>query len=117
MKKYFTIYVSYIGFGLCGIPENLISGLIAVGPKKLTIVSNNAGVEDWGLGLLLKEKLVKKAIASYVGENREFERQFLAGELEAELCPQVCQIIHFKHHGVYKSIFVLIDIFFSKLFS
>uniref|UniRef100_A0A1B6EC28 3-oxoacid CoA-transferase n=1 Tax=Clastoptera arizonana TaxID=38151 RepID=A0A1B6EC28_9HEMI len=76
------------GFGLCGIPENLIAGLAAKSPKDLTIVSNNAGVSDWGLGLLLKDKLVKRAIASYVGENQEFERLFLAGELEVELCPQ-----------------------------
>ncbi|KAG8259853.1 Succinyl-CoA:3-ketoacid coenzyme A transferase 1, mitochondrial [Homalodisca vitripennis] len=76
------------GFGLCGIPENLISGLVAKKVKELTIISNNAGVTDWGLGLLLAEKLVKRAIGSYVGENLEFERQYLSGELEVELCPQ-----------------------------
>ncbi|XP_054275593.1 succinyl-CoA:3-ketoacid coenzyme A transferase 1, mitochondrial [Macrosteles quadrilineatus] len=76
------------GFGLCGIPENLIAGLASKKVKDLTVVSNNAGVSDWGLGVLLGEKLVKRAIASYIGENLEFERQFLNGELEVELCPQ-----------------------------
>lgn len=76
------------GFGLCGIPENLIAALLEVGTKDLTIVSNNAGVTDFGLGLLLKEHRVKKVIASYVGENSELERQFLQGELEMELTPQ-----------------------------
>uniref|UniRef100_A0A0A9VRD2 Succinyl-CoA:3-ketoacid-coenzyme A transferase 1, mitochondrial n=1 Tax=Lygus hesperus TaxID=30085 RepID=A0A0A9VRD2_LYGHE len=76
------------GFGLCGIPENLIAALIEVGVKDLTVVSNNAGVSDFGLGLLLKERRVKKVIASYVGENTELERQFLEGELEMELTPQ-----------------------------
>lgn len=76
------------GFGLCGIPENLIAALCNKKAKNLTIISNNAGVNDWGLGLLLRERLVKRAISSYVGENDEFERQYLAGELEVELCPQ-----------------------------
>ncbi|HYM60501.1 MAG TPA: CoA transferase subunit A [Thermoanaerobaculia bacterium] len=76
------------GFGLCGIPENLISALVARGVKNLTCVSNNAGVDDWGLGLLLRTRQVRKMVSSYVGENGEFERQFLAGELEVEFCPQ-----------------------------
>src|ERR1041385_2741118 len=76
------------GFGLCGIPENLINALVKRGVKGLTCVSNNAGVDDWGLGLLLQTKQIRKMISSYVGENGEFERQFLAGELEVEFCPQ-----------------------------
>jgi 3-oxoacid CoA-transferase len=76
------------GFGLCGIPENLIQALVESGVKGLTIVGNNAGVDDFGMGLLLKSRQVKKVIASYVGENREFERQVLAGELELQLTPQ-----------------------------
>ena len=76
------------GFGLCGIPENLILALREKGVKNLTCVSNNAGVDDWGLGLLLRTRQVKKMISSYVGENKEFERQYLAGELEVELNPQ-----------------------------
>jgi 3-oxoacid CoA-transferase len=76
------------GFGLCGIPENLIQALVDSGVKGLTIVGNNAGVDDFGMGLLLKTRQVKKVIASYVGENKEFERQVLAGELELELTPQ-----------------------------
>ena len=76
------------GFGLCGIPENLISALQKKGVKNLTCISNNAGVDDFGLGLLLKTRQIKKMIASYVGENKEFERQFLSGELEVELVPQ-----------------------------
>jgi 3-oxoacid CoA-transferase len=76
------------GFGLCGIPENLIQALVASGTKGLTIVGNNAGVDDFGMGLLLKSHQVKKVIASYVGENKEFERQVLAGELELQLTPQ-----------------------------
>ena len=76
------------GFGLCGIPENLIQGLLDAGTKGLTIVGNNAGVDDFGMGPLLKSRQVKKVIASYVGENKEFERQVLAGELELELVPQ-----------------------------
>ncbi len=76
------------GFGLCGIPENCISALVKKGVKNLTCISNNAGVEDFGIGLLLKTRQVKKMIASYVGENEEFERQLLSGELEVELIPQ-----------------------------
>ncbi|MSQ49502.1 MAG: 3-oxoacid CoA-transferase subunit B [Betaproteobacteria bacterium] len=76
------------GFGLCGIPENLIQALVVSGVKGLTIVGNNAGVDDFGMGLLLKTRQVKKVIASYVGENKEFERQVLAGELELQLTPQ-----------------------------
>jgi 3-oxoacid CoA-transferase subunit A len=76
------------GFGLCGIPEALIAALRDTGARNLTIASNNAGVDDWGLGLLLRTRQVKKMISSYVGENIEFERQFLAGELEVEFCPQ-----------------------------
>jgi 3-oxoacid CoA-transferase subunit A len=76
------------GFGLCGIPENLIVALRDSGVKELTCVSNNAGVDDWGLGLLLQTRQIKKMISSYVGENATFERQFLDGELEVELCPQ-----------------------------
>ncbi|KAL1116618.1 hypothetical protein AAG570_005090 [Ranatra chinensis] len=77
-----------LGFGLCGIPENLIQAILDIGVKDLTVVSNNAGVDDFGLGLLLQQKRIKKIIASYVGENAEFERQYLAGELEVELTPQ-----------------------------
>src|SRR5579863_6841424 len=76
------------GFGLCGIPEALILALRDSGVRDLTIASNNAGVDGWGLGLLLERHQVKKMISSYVGENAEFERQFLAGELEVEFCPQ-----------------------------
>ena len=76
------------GFGLCGIPENLIKALHARGTKDLTIISNNAGVDDFGIGVLLRARQVKKMIATYVGENKEFERQFLSGELEVELVPQ-----------------------------
>jgi len=76
------------GFGLCGIPENLIKALAEKGTKDLTIISNNCGVDDWGLGLLLRNKQIKKIISSYVGENKEFERQLLAGEIEVELTPQ-----------------------------
>ncbi|MDR0138500.1 CoA transferase subunit A [Metabacillus idriensis] len=76
------------GFGLCGIPENLILALVETGVKDLTIISNNCGVDDWGLGLLLKNKQIKKMISSYVGENKEFERQVLSGEIEVELVPQ-----------------------------
>lgn len=76
------------GFGLCGIPESLISALRDSGVKELTCISNNAGVDDFGLGLLLQSRQIKKMIASYVGENKEFERQFLSGELEVELTPQ-----------------------------
>lgn len=76
------------GFGLCGIPENCIAQLVKMGVKNLTCISNNAGVDDFGLGLLLQTKQIKKMIASYVGENDEFERQMLSGELEVELVPQ-----------------------------
>ena len=76
------------GFGLCGIPENCISALVKKGAKELTCISNNAGVDDFGIGLLLKKKQLKKMLASYVGENSEFERQLLSGELEVELMPQ-----------------------------
>lgn len=76
------------GFGLCGIPENTIAALVKKGVKGLTCISNNAGVDDFGIGLMLKTRQVKKMIASYVGENAEFERQLLTGELEVELIPQ-----------------------------
>jgi 3-oxoacid CoA-transferase subunit A len=76
------------GFGLCGIPENLIAALRARGTQGLTIISNNAGVDDFGIGLLLRTRQVRKMISTYVGENKEFERQFLTGELEVELVPQ-----------------------------
>lgn len=76
------------GFGLCGIPENLIAALVRKGVKDLTVVSNNCGVDDWGLGLLLKTRQIRKMVSSYVGENAEFERQFLSGELEVDLVPQ-----------------------------
>ena len=76
------------GFGLCGIPENLIGALRDLGVKDLTVVSNFAGVDEFGLGLMLQTRQIKKMISSYVGENKTFERQFLDGELEVELCPQ-----------------------------
>jgi 3-oxoacid CoA-transferase A subunit len=76
------------GFGLCGIPERLIDAIVASGVKNLTIASNNAGIDNEGLGKLLRTRQVKKMISSYVGENKEFERQYLAGELEVEFCPQ-----------------------------
>jgi 3-oxoacid CoA-transferase subunit A len=76
------------GFGLCGLPENLIIALRDSGATNLTCVSNNAGVDDWGLGLLLQTRQIKKMLSSYVGENAEFERQFMAEELEIEFCPQ-----------------------------
>lgn len=76
------------GFGLVGIPEQLILALAERGTRELTIISNNCGVDDWGLGLLLRNRQIKKIIASYVGENKEFERQLLAGEIEVELVPQ-----------------------------
>lgn len=76
------------GFGLVGIPENLIVALVDSKVKHLTVISNNCGVDDWGLGLLLKQKQIDKMIGSYVGENKEFERQVLSGELEVELTPQ-----------------------------
>ena len=76
------------GFGLCGIPENCIAALVKKGVKGLTCISNNAGVDDFGIGLMLQQRQVKKMISSYVGENAEFERQLLSGELEVELIPQ-----------------------------
>jgi len=76
------------GFGLCGIPERLIDAIVASGVKGLTVASNNAGIDGEGLGKLLRTRQIKKMMASYVGENKEFERQFLAGELEVEFCPQ-----------------------------
>ena len=76
------------GFGLCGIPENCITAIVRKGLKNLTCISNNAGVDDFGIGLMLQQKQVKKMISSYVGENAEFERQLLSGELEVELIPQ-----------------------------
>jgi 3-oxoacid CoA-transferase subunit A len=86
LKDGATILVG--GFGLCGIPENLIVALRDSGVKDLTCVSNNAGVDDWGLGLLLQTRQIRKMISTYVGENATFERQFLSGELEVELVPQ-----------------------------
>jgi 3-oxoacid CoA-transferase subunit A len=82
------ITVAVGGFGLCGIPEQLILALRDSGAMNLTCVSNNAGVDDWGLGLLLKTRQIRKMVSSYVGENAEFERQFMSGELELEFCPQ-----------------------------
>lgn len=76
------------GFGLCGIPENCITALVKAGVKGLTCISNNAGVDDFGIGLMLKQRQVKKMMSSYVGENAEFERQLLSGELEVDLIPQ-----------------------------
>jgi 3-oxoacid CoA-transferase subunit A len=76
------------GFGLCGLPENCIAALVRKKPKNLTCISNNAGIDDFGIGLMLKQKQVKKMISSYVGENAEFEKQLLSGELEVELIPQ-----------------------------
>src|SRR6476469_11144378 len=76
------------GFGLCGIPENSINALVKKGTRNLTCISNNAGVDDFGLGLLLKTRQIRKMMSSYVGENAEFERQLLSGELEVDLIPQ-----------------------------
>ncbi len=86
IKDYSTLMLG--GFGLCGIPENCITALLSTGVKNLTCISNNAGVDDFGIGLLLKTRQVVKMISSYVGENREFERQLLSGELQVELLPQ-----------------------------
>ncbi|MBY0385416.1 CoA transferase subunit A, partial [bacterium] len=86
VKDNMTLLVG--GFGLCGLPENLIAALKKTGAKNLTCVSNNAGVDGFGLGMLLESRQIKKMISSYVGENKEFERQFLSGELEVELNPQ-----------------------------
>lgn len=100
MKPIYTSYLEAVkdihdgatlmvgGFGLCGIPENLILALVEKKVTDLTVISNNCGVDEWGLGLLLKNKQIKKMIGSYVGENKEFERQVLSGELEVELTPQ-----------------------------
>ncbi|MDF0726537.1 hypothetical protein PY093_07395 [Cytobacillus sp. S13-E01] len=99
MKPIYTSFVEVVkdiqdgatlmvgGFGLVGIPENLILALVETGVKDLTVISNNCGVDNWGLGLLLKNRQIKKMVGSYVGENKEFERQVLAGELEVELIP------------------------------
>ena len=76
------------GFGLCGIPETLIAALHARGTKGLTVISNNAGIDDFGIGVLLRARQVRRMISTYVGENKEFERQYLSGELEVELVPQ-----------------------------
>jgi 3-oxoacid CoA-transferase subunit A len=76
------------GFGLCGIPENLIAALVRRRVRDLTVISNNCGVDDWGLGQLLQTRQIRKMVSSYVGENAEFERQFLSGELEVELVPR-----------------------------
>jgi len=86
LKSGMTLMVG--GFGLCGIPENAINEMVSMGVSDLTCISNNAGVDDFGLGLLLQAKQIKKMIASYVGENDEFERQMLSGELEVDLIPQ-----------------------------
>src|SRR6187431_1971726 len=86
IKDNMTLMVG--GFGLCGIPENCIAALVKKGVKGLTCISNNAGVDDFGLGLLLQGRQIKKMVSSYVGENAEFERQMLSGELEVELIPQ-----------------------------
>ncbi len=86
LKDSMTIMLG--GFGLCGIPENCISEMVELGVKDLTCISNNAGVDDFGLGLLLQKRQIKKMISSYVGENDEFERQMLSGELEVDLIPQ-----------------------------
>ena len=82
------IKIAVGGFGLCGIPEQLILALRDSGAKDLTCVSNNAGIDDWGLGVLLKTRQVRRMVSSYVGENAEFERQYMSGELELEFCPQ-----------------------------
>lgn len=90
------------GFGLCGIPENIISELVKMDVRDITCISNNAGVDDFGLGLLLQKKQIKKMIASYVGENAEFERQMLSGELEVELTPQgsLAEKCRAAQHGI-----------------
>ena len=82
------VTIMFGGFGLCGIPENCIASLVEMKVSNLTCISNNAGVDDFGIGLMLHQKQVKKMISSYVGENAEFERQMLSGELEVELIPQ-----------------------------
>ena len=90
------------GFGLCGIPENSIAELVKMGVSNLTCISNNAGVDDFGLGLLLQKKQIKKMISSYVGENAEFERQMLSGELDVELTPQgtLAEKCRVAQHGI-----------------
>jgi len=90
------------GFGLCGIPENSIAALVKMGVSNLTCISNNAGVDDFGLGLLLQKKQIKKMISSYVGENAEFERQMLSGELDVELTPQgtLAEKCRAAQHGI-----------------
>jgi 3-oxoacid CoA-transferase subunit A len=90
------------GFGLCGIPENTIAELVKMGVTNLTCISNNAGVDDFGLGLLLQKKQIKKMISSYVGENAEFERQMLSGELDVELTPQgtLAEKCRAAQHGI-----------------
>lgn len=90
------------GFGLCGIPENSIAELVKLGVSNLTCISNNAGVDDFGLGLLLQKKQIKKMISSYVGENAEFERQMLSGELDVELTPQgtLAEKCRAAQHGI-----------------
>lgn len=90
------------GFGLCGIPENSIAELVKMGVTNLTCISNNAGVDDFGLGLLLQKKQIKKMISSYVGENAEFERQMLSGELDVELTPQgtLAEKCRAAQHGI-----------------
>jgi len=90
------------GFGLCGIPENSIAELVKMGVSNLTCISNNAGVDDFGLGLLLQKKQIKKMISSYVGENAEFERQMLSGELDVELTPQgtLAEKCRAAQHGI-----------------
>ncbi|GGF62905.1 succinyl-CoA--3-ketoacid-CoA transferase [Azorhizobium oxalatiphilum] len=87
-KTFDGMMVASGGFGLCGIPETLIEALVASGTKNITAISNNAGVDDFGLGRLLRTRQISKMISSYVGENKEFERQYLAKELEIEFCPQ-----------------------------
>lgn len=90
---YLNYFCLHLGFGLCGIPEKLIDGLVEREDiKDLTVISNNAGVDNFGLGKLLKQKKIAKVIASYVGENSEFEEQYLNGELIVELTPQVCRL-------------------------
>lgn len=88
LNRYLSFSSLVGGFGLCGIPENLITALRKKGSKNLTVVSNNCGVDDFGLGVLLANRQIKKMVSSYVGENAEFERQYLHGELEVELTPQ-----------------------------
>ncbi|MBW7952903.1 MAG: CoA transferase subunit A, partial [Chitinophagaceae bacterium] len=88
------------GFGLNGIPENCINALVEKGINNLTCISNNAGVDDFGLGLLLKTKQIKKMISSYVGENAEFERQLLQGELEVDLVPQGTLVTRIQMAGM-----------------